>query len=281
MVGSVFKKLSADWLLFVLNGAIFFLLLLDKFSAAPSRGGDFAGHAAIGTFEVAAIAASLYLLWQARAGRASPLDWIVGALVVAIAAIGFPAYSVMLFALYLMVRDRDDAYAKAAGTVVFAVAMQAVWAPLIFEKLSFIFLEIDARLVGWLLAYVAPGASSTGTIVTNPNGHNVIITAACASFHNLSLASLCWVTLTMLHRPYWIKSDLYIGLGAILVQFGLNLWRLVFVCMSLPMYEFWHEGLGKHIFSAVATASAIAFVELMLARSQRTISGRRAAISRA
>jgi hypothetical protein len=270
-------RLPVGWLLIVSQIAIFALLLFEKFSAASS-GGDLAGRAAISTFEFAAIAVSLYLLLQAKAGYASPFDWISATLAIFIAAIGFPAYSVTLFAIYLIIRDRDDTYAKAAGAVVFAVAMQAVWAPLIFEKLSFVFLEIDARLVGWLLACVAPGASSIGTIVTNPNGHNVIITGACASFHNLSLASLCWVTLTMLHRPYWIKSDLYVGFGAILVQFALNLWRLVFVCMSPSMYDFWHEGLGKHIFSATATACAIIFVQLWLVRWDRTSANPRVAI---
>ena len=147
--------------------------------------------------------------------------------------------------------------------------MQAVWAPLIFSKLSFLFLQIDAGVVGWFISLVVPGASWDGTIVFTPSGHNVEITSACASFHNLSLASLCWVTITMLHRPYWVKSDLYVGVVAILIQFGFNVWRLVFVCLSLPMYEFWHEGAGKHIFSAVATASAIIFVQVCIARDQR------------
>jgi len=102
--------------------------------------------------------------------------------------------------------------------------------------------------------------------VYTPSGHDVAITSPCASFHNLSLASLCWVTLTMLHRPYWLKSDLYVGLISALIQFGFNVWRLVFVCLSLPMYEFWHDGFGKHIFSAVATTCAIVFVQIALIR---------------
>jgi hypothetical protein len=87
------------------------------------------------------------------------------------------------------------------------------------------------------------------------------------------------VTLTMLHRPYWVKSDFYVGLFAMIIQFGFNIWRLVFVCLSWPMYEFWHDGFGKHIFSAVATASAIIFVQLALALGDRRSSQRVATIS--
>jgi hypothetical protein len=73
----------------------------------------------------------------------------------------------------------------------------------------------------------------------------------------------------MLHRPYWLKSDIYVGLFAALIQFGFNVWRLVFVCLSLPMYQFWHDGFGKHIFSGVATVCAILFVEIALMRRDR------------
>ena len=185
------------------------------------------------------------------------------------ACLGFAGGSITLFALYLLLQDRTDLNTKAAGTVAAAVAVQAVWAPLFFAMISFPLLQIDAGVVGWLLGQFVPGASWGGTVVYTPSGHNVEIYAPCASFHNLSLATLCWVTLTMLHRPYWVKGDLYVGFGAALIQFGFNVWRLVFVCMSLPMYEFWHEGFGKHIFSAVATTCAIAFVQVSLVLRDR------------
>jgi hypothetical protein len=83
----------------------------------------------------------------------------------------------------------------------------------------------------------------------------------------------------MLHRPYWLKSDLYVGLVAMLVQFGFNVWRLVFVCLSSPMYDFWHEGFGKHIFSAIATACAVILVQILLVRRDQRGSQGVAAIS--
>jgi exosortase/archaeosortase family protein len=181
-----------------------------------------------------------------------------------VACTGFAGASITLFALYLFLGYPNDLNWRAAGTVAAAVAIQAVWAPLVFSKISFLLLQIDAGVVGWLESLFVPGAIWSGTVVYTPSGHNVEITSACASFHNLSLASLCWVTLTMLHRPYWLKSDLYVGLVAMLIQFGFNVWRLVFVCLSLPMYEFWHDGFGKHLFSAAATACAIIFVQASL-----------------
>ena len=238
------------------------------FDAVALRGDsvELGGRAALGAFEFFGAVVSLYLLSRGRPGNASLLDWLACASAILVVCIGFAGFSITLFALYLFVRDPQDLNKKAAGTVAAAVAVQAVWAPLIFSKISFLLLQIDAGVVGWLVGQIVPGASWGGTVVYTPSGHDVMITSPCASFHNLSLASLCWVTLTMLHRPYWLKSDLYVGLVALLVQFGFNVWRLVFVCLSLPMYEFWHDGFGKHIFSAVATACAIIFVQISLVR---------------
>jgi hypothetical protein len=195
-----------------------------------------------------------------------------------VACIGFAGSLITLFAFYLFFRDRRDLNTRAAGAVGAAVAVQAVWAPLVFSKISFLLLQIDAGVVGWLVSQFVSGASWSGTVVSTPGGHDVAITSPCASFHNLSLASPCWVTLSMLHRPYWVKSDLYIGLVAALIQFGLNVWRLVFVCLSVPMYEFWHDGFGKHIFSAVATVCAIIFVQISLVRHDQRNPRRVAAI---
>lgn len=245
--------------------SIFFLGVFAHLANAT----DVSGPAALGTFELFGAVVCVYLLTKSQLGRSRAFDWIACALAILIAGAGFAGYSMTLFGLYLMFGTTGDHYAKAAGTVAAAVAVQALWAPMIFAKLSFLFLEIDAGVVGWLISHIIPGASWAGTVVSTPGGHDVIITAPCASFHNLSLASLCWVTLTMLHRPYWVKSDIYTGLFAVLIQFGFNVWRLTFVCLSLPMYEFWHEGTGKHIFSAVATACAIVFVQVSLVMRDR------------
>jgi hypothetical protein len=243
--------------------AVFAIFFWDAFTNLDERV-DLGGRTAIGAFELFGAAASLYLLSTGRPCKASLLDWVACASALVVACIGYAGTSITVFALYLLFRDRNDLNTKAAGTIAAAVSVQAVWAPLIFLKISFLLLQIDAGVVGWLISHFVPGASWGGTIVYTPSGHNVRITSPCASFHNLSLASLCWVTLTMLHRPYWMKGDLYIGMVAMLIQFGFNVWRLVFVCLSLPMYEFWHDGFGKHIFSAVATASAIIFVQVAL-----------------
>jgi hypothetical protein len=243
--------------------AIFAIFFFDMVSLQSDRV-DVSGRVTLGAFQLFGAAVCLYLIRKGNRINASLLDLLGCAATILIAGVGFAGASISLFAVYLFFRYAHDINVRAAGTVSAAVAVQAVWAPLMFSKLSVVFLQIDAALVGVLIGLVVPGATWDGTVVFTPSGHNVEITSACASFHNLSLASLCWVTLTMLHRPYWVKSDLYNGLAVMLIQFVLNIWRLIFVCLSLPMYEFWHDGIGRHIFSAVATASAIILVQVSL-----------------
>lgn len=261
--------MGATKVLLTAGSVIFGIFFFDAFSL-PNTQVDASGSVALGAFEFFGAAVCLYLVSRGNLVNVSLPDLLGCGAAILVAGIGFPGASLSLFALYLFVRFSHDLNTKAAGTVAAAIAVQAVWAPLIFSKISFLLLQIDAGVVGWLMSLVVPGASWDGAVVHTPSGHNVEITSPCASFHNLSLASLCWVTLTMLHRPYWVKSDLYIGAVTMLIQFGFNVWRLVFVCLSLPMYEFWHEGTGKHIFSAVATATAIIFVQVCLVgRDQR------------
>jgi len=250
------------------GAAVFAIFFLGGFAGLSDKV-DVGGSAALGTFELLGAIAALHLLSNGRISNASIVDWIACALAILVASAGYAGYSITIFALYLVFKDAADLNIRAAGAIATAVAVQALWAPLIFSKLSFLFLQIDAGVVGWLIGLIIPGASWSGTVVSTPSGHDVIINTQCASFHNLSLASLCWVTLTMLHRPYWVKNDLWVGLVALVIQFGFNVWRLTFVCYSLPMYEFWHEGFGKHIFSAVATACAIIFVQLCLVLRDR------------
>jgi len=257
--------------------AVFAVFFFHTLSALADRS-DAGGRAALGAFEFFGVAASLYLLSKGKPGSVSLMDWFACAIAILGACAGWAGGSITIMALYLLLRNSDDLSTKAAGTVVGAVVVQMLWAPLVFSKISFLLLQIDASVVGWLISHFVPGASWSGTVVHSSSDHNVEITAACASFHNLSLASLCWVTLTMLHRPYWLKSDLYVGLTAMLVQFGFNVWRLVFVCLSPPMYDFWHDGYGKHIFSAIATACAIIFVQISLVRRDQQLSRRVAAL---
>ena len=143
--------MRATRVLFASECVIFLTLLFFTFLHLDARA-DLGGRAALGAFEFFGAVVSLYLLSNGRPGKASLIDWLGCAFAVMIALVGFGGTSITLFALYLFFRDREDQSTRAAATVAGAVAVQAVWAPLIFSKISFILLQIDAGVVGWLVS---------------------------------------------------------------------------------------------------------------------------------
>jgi hypothetical protein len=73
------------------------------------------------------------------------------------------------------------------------------WSRLLFQYFANFILEIDASLVAWLL-----GTERTGNMhrFANDAGYLVIF-PACSSLANISLAFLCWITVSEFagHRP--------------------------------------------------------------------------------
>ena len=149
---------AGDQLLVASELIVFAIFFLDVFTY-PDERHDISGRSALGAIEFLGVAASLYLLTKGRSDNASLIDWLSCALALLAACLGFTGSAITFFALYLLVRDRGDLNTKAAGTVAAAVAVQAVWAPLVFSKISFLLLQGDASVVGWLLGFVVPGAS--------------------------------------------------------------------------------------------------------------------------
>ena len=132
---------------------IFAIFFFDAFSRGD-RVGVIDGRTGLQAFELFGAVVSLYLLSRGGSNNATLLDWLACAFTIVVASIGFAGFAITLFALYLFLRDRDDLNTKAAGTVAAAVAVQAVWAPLIFSKISFVLLQVDAGAVGWLVSFL-------------------------------------------------------------------------------------------------------------------------------
>jgi Transmembrane exosortase (Exosortase_EpsH) len=224
-------------------------------------------------FELLGLLAAVYSLVKAPPTAATALQ---------VAALGIPLATAVLLTLFnfhgtavivaaagLLCGNRGVAYMKAAGTIVAAIAVQAVVAPLVFTKIAPFLLPLDTAAAGFLLSTVLPGATWSGTVINSINGHSVVVLAGCSSFHNLSLAALCWVTITMAHSPYWTRHDLWIGACAGFIQIVFNVARLLLISVSLPMFQFWHDGAGRHYFAAAATFTATLVVAVGVLRADR------------
>jgi exosortase/archaeosortase family protein len=150
--------------------------------------------------------------------------------------------------MFLLATSQEDRKFQAAAAVLFALAFNGLWGPLVFDFFAFQLLQADATLVGGLLSLTQPGMSWSKTIVGTPEGHNILIYYPCSSFHNISLGLLCWVTVTKLTRTTWVAKDALVALAVCAIVILLNGSRLYLMALSLDYFTYWHEGLGQQLF---------------------------------
>jgi len=160
-------------------------------------------------------------------------------------------------AAYFIVRDRTDIKLSAAGAVMLALALNGFWGPRLFEFFAYYLLQADAALVGAALSATHTGVQWSETIIGASNEHSIIVYGPCSSFHNISLGLLCWVALTKLARPRWVKADIFVGLAVVATVIALNASRLYLMALGAESFEYWHVGTGQQIFAWATTLSVL------------------------
>lgn len=148
---------------------------------------------------------------------------------------------------YLWAASGGDSNLRSASVVLLALAFNALWAPQLFEVISYPLLWLDTALVGTALNLMQTGFTWRGTIIESP-GHAIAIFGPCSSFHNISLGLLCWIALTKLARPEWVRSDVYVGLAVVAAVLCINTLRVYLMALNPAMYAYWHEGTGAEVF---------------------------------
>ncbi|MGQ0456051.1 MAG: archaeosortase/exosortase family protein [Hyphomicrobium sp.] len=165
---------------------------------------------------------------------------------------------VAVAALYCFVNFRDDPNIVRAATVLAALSGNGLWGPLFFHTFSDELLKADAALVGTALSFTHPEIVWQGTMIGKPNQHVIVVASACSSFHNISLALLCWVAVAYLVRGRLVRSDVYFGLAVCLAMLVLNAARIYLMALSYERYDYWHNGDGAQIFEFASTAVILA-----------------------
>ena len=160
-------------------------------------------------------------------------------------------------AIYLWLSDTGDRKVRAAAMVLAALSVQELWGRVFFNLLASYLLRAEAAVVGTMLEAVRSGTVWQDTAIMGPDGHGVVIIGGCSSFHNLSLALLCWVTLSKLRRPSWQVRDFVIGgvIAATMILF--NMARICLMAWNVELYQYWHNGIGTEIFGIGASLTIL------------------------
>jgi hypothetical protein len=211
--------------------------------------------AMVGLFDVSAIvvaACASGLWWTMRGVRhpVTPADLVIGAIALAMIALPIGALSWIAvggLAVYIILFTDSDLRMRRGAVILLATTVPMFWSRLLFQFFASFILQIDASLVGWLL-----GADRTGNMVRFVNdGGYLVILPPCSSLSNMSLAFLCWITISesVGHRRAF--SDLtwcVLACGSVL---AINVGRLSAMGTSLRHYEAIHSQIGDAVTDAL------------------------------
>jgi hypothetical protein len=212
-------------------------------------------NAAIGMFGVSAIvlaacASGLWLMMGGREQWVTRADLAIGAVALALIALpsgGMSWIAVSGVALYILLFAHGEAPMRRGALVLLATTVPMFWSPLVFQLFANFILQIDASLVGWLL-----GADRTGNMVRFEHGGGyLVIMPQCSSLANMSLAFLCWVTVSEVAGHRRALSDLWWCLLACSSVLAVNVVRLSAMGMSPRHYEVIHSPIGDAVTDAM------------------------------
>src|SRR5262249_5288551 len=144
-----------------------------------------------------------------------------------------------------------------AGVVLAALATQQLWGHLFFDLVAVHLLSAEAALIGTLLDIARPGTVWQDNLIIEPNGYSLVLLAGCSSFHNLSLAMLCWLTGSRWRTQDWRTRHFAVGamIGGTMVLF--NIARICLMSWNLDFYLYWHDGTGAEIYEIAASLTVL------------------------
>jgi exosortase/archaeosortase family protein len=156
-------------------------------------------------------------------------------------------------AIFFWARGRGDPKLRAAGVVLAGLTIQQYWGRIVFDLFALPLLRAETAVVGTLVQAARAGTVWQDNIITGPSGFGIIVYSGCSSFHNLSLAMLCWLTVSKLRNQDWRRRDFVTGGVIGVAMIACNVMRLCLMASSPDLYEYWHDELGAQIFAVGAS----------------------------
>jgi hypothetical protein len=177
-------------------------------------------------------------------------DIAVGAaylLLVALPISGLSWLAVTILSFYLLFFVSGPSSRRRGAVVLLALTVPMLWSRLLFQFWANSILAIDASFVGWILRTNRTGnmvgfADSSGTLVILP---------PCSSLANVSLAILCWVTISQLVRHRWSLVDVLWCLLACVSVIAVNVARICLMGLNGSHYNAMHNTWGDTVANVI------------------------------
>ena len=137
--------------------------------------------------------------------------------------------------------------------VCIALAINSFWGPLLFQSFTGEIIAVDTALLKWTYHWLRPDIVANGTTFMTGNTFGIIVIGACSVFTSASLAFLASTSISQYLKPGLRWRDGLVLAGVLLTMIAINTFRLALMGWGRPYYEFWHNGSGTPIFSALQT----------------------------
>jgi hypothetical protein len=155
-----------------------------------------------------------------------------------------------LAALYWRSEINSNQLVRSALAVFAFVAFRDPLASVALKLLATPLLNGDAILTANVMSVLGGNISRTGNLITNSEGHQLMILTGCTSYTNLSIALLAWFSWTQASVGAVISRH-WVAAGLVVVTIvAINITRLALMGVGPDFYRFIHDGAGTVIVEA-------------------------------
>jgi hypothetical protein len=194
--------------------------------------------------------AGISKLLERPSDKITSADLAVGFMV--LVCVVLPIYSLSWLALtglclYMLVWASGPEDRQRGALIMLALTVSMLWSRLLFQLFMDHILAVDSALAASLL-----GTARNGNLVGFADGSgDMIVLPACSSLTNMSLAFLCWVSVTQWFGHRWSPIDIFWSLLACVSVIAINVARIAVTGLSHSNYEMIHGGIGAQVFGVI------------------------------
>ena len=155
--------------------------------------------------------------------------------------------------LYILLLSNGSSSLKRGAVILLALTVPSLWSHLVFQFLAKFILDIDASLVALIL-----GTPHTGNMAGFADGSGyLVVLPACSSFYNMSLAFLCWVSITQWAEHRWSRMDILWSFLVCLSVIAVNVTRISLMGLSQEHFRIIHSETGDTVTNTITLALMI------------------------
>jgi hypothetical protein len=124
---------------------------------------------------------------------------------------------------------------RRGATILLATTVPMLWSRLLFDFFANFIPEMDATLVAWMFAWMLGTHRSRNMVEFTDHSGTLAIFPSCSSLANMSLALLCWVTISMRHE--WRPQDILLCALACVSVAAVNVTPISLTGLSQSNYQ--------------------------------------------